>query len=42
MKKTGANIMNMVNSMNSSSSSNTIPKKKKKMAGPSVNFDDIP
>ena len=44
MKKTGANIMNMVNSMGSSNSesSNNIPKKKKKMAGPSVNLDELP
>ena len=38
MKKTGANIMNMINSMNISS----VPKKKKKMAGPNINIDDLP
>ena len=38
MKKTGANIMNMINNMNNSS----VHKKKKKMAGPNINVDDLP
>ena len=39
MKKTGANLMNMINGMNVSSKPTA---KKRKMRGPNINLDDIP
>jgi hypothetical protein len=47
MKKTGANLMGMINSMNMAgraptTSADGIPQKKRKMKGPSINLDDIP
>jgi hypothetical protein len=39
MKKTGSNIMNLINSMNTPMSSNNIPQKKRKMKGPDVDLD---
>ena len=42
MKKTGANLMGLVNNMNRSEQ-NSIPlKQKRKMRGPDINFDDLP
>ncbi len=38
-KKTGTNILNMINSMNTNPITAT---KKRKMRGPSINVDDIP
>lgn len=43
MKKTGANLLGMMNNMNSSSSSSTqIQKPKTRMKGPDINLDDLP
>ena len=39
MKKTGSDLLNMVNGMNVSSD---ILKKKRKMKGPNIDFNDIP
>ena len=41
MKKTGANLMNMINGMNTSNKSNSIPTKKRKMKGPNINLEDL-
>ena len=41
MKKTGANLMNMINNMNTSPSSD-IPGRKRKMKGPNIDINDIP
>jgi hypothetical protein len=41
MKKTGANLMNMINGMNTSSPGSSAPRKRK-MRGPNINLDDIP
>ena len=40
MKSTGSNILNMMNSMNRNN--NRSIKKKRKMKGPEINFDDLP
>ena len=39
MKKTGSNIMNLINSMNTPMTSSSIPQKKRKMKGPDVDLD---
>jgi len=41
MKKTGSNIMNMINNMNNKVSQN-LPAKKPKMKGPNIDMSDIP
>ena len=41
MKKTGANLMNMINGMNASTPTPT-SHRKRKMKGPNVNIDEIP
>ena len=42
MKKTGSNLMGMINSMNSNSSQNQPNLNKKKMKPPNINLDEIP
>ena len=42
MKKTGADLMNMINGMNTRQTAPSTPHKKKKMRGPNINLDEIP
>lgn len=42
MRKTGANVLNMVNNMNATSQSAVPPRPKRRMQGPKINVDDIP
>ena len=42
MKRTGSNLMGMINSMNSNSSQNQPNLNKKKMKPPTINLDEIP
>ena len=41
LKKTGTNVMNMMNSFTSNMQTKVNKEKKKKMRGPSINLDDI-
>ena len=42
LKKTGADVMGLVNSVTGAVPSNPVPQKKRKMKGPTLNTDDIP
>ena len=43
MKKTGANLMSMMNGLNSSTQTNNVPpQRKRKMKGPNIDLEDIP
>lgn len=42
MRKTGANLLNMVNSMNTTSQPPASARPKRRMKGPNINLDDIP
>lgn len=42
MKKTGANLMGMINGMNTSQVPSAAPVRKRRMRGPNIDLDDIP
>lgn len=42
MKKTGANLMGMINNMNTSRTPAPAPARKRRMRGPNIDLDDIP
>jgi len=42
MKKTGSNILNMINSMNTKSTQDHVPKKKRPMRGPNIDINNLP
>lgn len=41
-KKTGSNLLNMINSMNLNNQASTAPESKKRMRGPTINLDELP
>jgi len=42
MKKTGANVMSMINNMNIAGTAGGAAPRKRKMRGPTIDLDDIP
>ena len=42
MRKTGANLMNMINGMNGGGTPSTNPAQKRKMRGPNIDINDLP